>query len=127
MRWRWFIVLLLAGACHRSVENKAAPSPGGSALTGPGGGLDACGLDPAWGGALKSPLQLGRGDPLNPRGAARDFYDDGRYAEALACAARASALSPADPQAHSERGAALAALGHLEDAQLAYSRALALN
>jgi Flp pilus assembly protein TadD/predicted Zn-dependent protease with MMP-like domain len=72
-------------------------------------------------------MQVCRGDPLNPLGAARDFYDDGLYAEALACAARAAALSPADPQAHSERGAALAALGRLEDAQLAYSRALALN
>src|SRR5262249_45421487 len=73
------------------------------------------------------PLQLCKGDPQNPLGAARAFYDEGKYADALSCAARASALSPDDPQAHSERGAALAALGQFEDAQLAYSRALAIN
>src|SRR6266849_6032557 len=123
MRWRWFIVLLATGACQRS----PAISTPTAARTDPSAGLDACRLESPGADALQTPLQVCRGDPLNPLVAAREFYDDGLYAEALACAARASALSPTDPQAHSERGAALAALGQMQDAQLAYSRALALN
>lgn len=63
----------------------------------------------------------------NPLAAARAFYDKGQYEDALACAAQAAALMPDEPQAHSEKGAALAAVGLLEDAQMAYARALALN
>jgi Flp pilus assembly protein TadD/predicted Zn-dependent protease with MMP-like domain len=123
MRSRWLIVLLATGACQRSPAISAPTA----ARTEASAGLDACRLESPGADALQTPLQVCRGDPLNPLLAAREFYDDGLYAEALACAARASALSPTDPQAHSERGAALAALGQMEDAQLAYSRALALN
>jgi predicted Zn-dependent protease with MMP-like domain/Flp pilus assembly protein TadD len=123
MKWGWFIVLLGTGACQRS----PAGSTPNAARTESSAGLDACRSEAPGADALQTPLQVCRGDPLNPLVAAREFYDDGLYTEALACAARASALSPADPQAHSERGAALAALGQMQDAQLAYSRALALN
>ncbi len=63
----------------------------------------------------------------NPLGTARALYDKGNYDDALACAAQAAALMPDEPQVFSEKGAALAALGMLEEAQLAYAGALALN
>ncbi len=63
-------------------------------------------------------------DPLE---AARVYYDARRLEDALACAAQAAALEPDDPQTHSERGAALAALDRLDEAGLAYARALAID
>src|SRR5258708_5549278 len=123
MRWWWFIVLLAPGACQRS-PTISTPN---AARTEPSAGLNACRLESPGADALQTPLQVCRGDPLNPLIAAREFYDDGLYAEALACVARGSALSRAAPEAHSERGAALAALGQMQDAQWAYSGALALN
>jgi tetratricopeptide (TPR) repeat protein len=67
------------------------------------------------------------GARTNPLASARFLYDQGRYEEALACAAQASAVMPDEPQAHSEHGAALAALGMYDEARLAYAHALALN
>lgn len=73
-----------------------------------------------------APLEVCRseGEPLD---AARDAYDQGRFEEALSCAAQSVAFYPELPQAHSERGAALSALGRFDEAQLAYARALALQ
>jgi len=65
-----------------------------------------------------------RGDPLE---AARRSYDAGQFEEALSCAAQATAFFPENPQAHSERGAALSALGRFGEAQVAYARALAID
>jgi predicted Zn-dependent protease with MMP-like domain/Flp pilus assembly protein TadD len=59
--------------------------------------------------------------------AARDDYDHGRFEQALSCAADASAEHPRDPRTHSERAAALVALGRLDDAALAYAQALAID
>ncbi|MFN0062106.1 MAG: metallopeptidase family protein [Myxococcaceae bacterium] len=59
--------------------------------------------------------------------AARRYYEREEYVAALSCAAQATAQTPEDPQAHSERGAALAALGRTDEATLAYARALALD
>ncbi|HZA14874.1 MAG TPA: metallopeptidase family protein [Myxococcaceae bacterium] len=71
------------------------------------------------------PLDVCRtpGDPLD---AARHLYDARRFTEALSCAAQATAFFPDLPQAYSEKGAALAALGRIDEAALAYARALAL-
>ncbi len=46
---------------------------------------------------------------------------------ALACSARASADDPDSPDAHAERAADLVALGRYPEAQLAFTRALALD
>lgn len=73
------------------------------------------------------PLAVCHAEGLDPLSAARQDYDEGKYEPALSCASQAAALHPDDPQAHSERAAALTALGQLEDAQLAYARALALD
>ncbi len=74
-----------------------------------------------------TPLPVCKHDGRDPLDAARRYYDEGRYEAALSCAAQASAVTPDDPQAHSERGAALSALGRFDEAQLAYARALALD
>lgn len=59
--------------------------------------------------------------------AARAFYDEEKFEQALACSARACADSPDAADAHSERAADLVALGRYPDAQLAFARALALD
>src|SRR5687767_10345414 len=73
------------------------------------------------------PLPVCSAPDADPLDAARAFYDASRHEEALACAARASALFPDEPHAHSERAAALAALHRHDEAKLAYARALALD
>ena len=58
--------------------------------------------------------------------AARDF-DKARYEDALECAREATRTDPGSVAAHHFRGAALAELGHIEEARTAYARALALD
>jgi len=58
--------------------------------------------------------------------AARDF-EKGRFENALECAREASRLEPQSVAAHHFRGAALAELGHLDEARTAYARALVLD
>jgi Flp pilus assembly protein TadD len=58
--------------------------------------------------------------------AGRDF-EKGRYEDALECAREASRIDGNSVAAHHFRGAALAELGHVEDARTAYARALALD
>jgi tetratricopeptide (TPR) repeat protein len=62
-----------------------------------------------------------------PLDAARRYYDEERYEEALSCAAQAAALDPDSAEAHAERGMALGALGRVPEAQLAFARALAID
>jgi len=73
------------------------------------------------------PLPVCDARGLDALDAARAAYDAREYARALSCAAEASAQAPDEPDAHSERGAALSALGKFEEAKLAYARALALD
>ncbi len=73
--------------------------------------------------ALKS-CPTGAGTPLER---AVRAYDDGEFDDALACAAQAGTAEPSSPDAHSERAAALTALDRLDEARVAYARALALN
>ncbi len=54
-------------------------------------------------------------------------YDARDFDTALSCAVQAAAAQPDDPAAHSERAAALTALGKLEGARLAYARTLAID
>ena len=115
-----------------SVRAKAALLSGPSVPAPRHGSDDASAsssLDPARAPAPQAqahpPLEVCRtpGDPLE---AARHWYDARRFSEALSCAAQATAFFPDLPQAHSEKGAALSALGRYEEAALAYARALAL-
>jgi Flp pilus assembly protein TadD/predicted Zn-dependent protease with MMP-like domain len=58
--------------------------------------------------------------------ASRDF-EKGRYEDALECAREATRTDGTSVAAHHFRGAALAELGHIEEARTAYARALALD
>src|SRR5438876_10338100 len=58
--------------------------------------------------------------------AARDF-EGGRYDDALECAREATRTDGTSVAAHHFRGAALAELGHIDEARTAYARALALD
>src|SRR5205823_430850 len=58
--------------------------------------------------------------------ASRDF-EKGRFEDALECAREASRLESSSVAAHHFRGAALAELGHVEEARTAYARALAID
>jgi tetratricopeptide (TPR) repeat protein len=62
-----------------------------------------------------------------PLQAAQEFYDAGKFEQALSCAAQACALFPGDVLAHTEKGNALAALERFDEAKLAFARALALE
>jgi tetratricopeptide (TPR) repeat protein len=73
------------------------------------------------------PLAVCRADGAAPLDAARRYFDEGRFEQALSCAAQAAALEPDLAPAHAERGVALAALGREVEAQLAYARALAID
>ncbi len=128
---------LLLAACQRN-SSEPAPAASGSAsahTSAPAPVTDAPEVAPQE--AAASPLEasppavdalpvchaLG-GSPLD---AARRYYDEERYEEALSCAAQAAALDPDNAEAHAERGMALGALGRVPDAQLAFARALAIN
>ncbi|XXF81543.1 metallopeptidase family protein [Myxococcaceae bacterium GXIMD 01537] len=77
--------------------------------------------------ALVTPLAVCRAEGAEPLDAARRYHDDGRYEDALSCAAQAAALTPDLAAAHAERGMALAALDRVAEAQMAFARALAIN
>lgn len=62
-----------------------------------------------------------------PLEAAQNYFDAADFEQALSCAAQAAALTPNDALAHTERANALAALERLEEAKLAYARALAVD
>jgi tetratricopeptide (TPR) repeat protein len=122
-------LFLLLGACQRS---SSEPAPVASAL-------DA---GPASVPVTAAPAALGKPDASTPAvaalpvchdegnsplEAARRYYDGERYEEALSCAAKAAALEPDNAEAHAERGMALAALDRVPEAQMAFSRALAID
>jgi Flp pilus assembly protein TadD len=73
------------------------------------------------------PLAVCDARGVTPLVAARAAYRDEDWKRALSCSAEAAARNPDDPDAHSERAAALSALGKFDEARLAYARALALN
>jgi len=74
-----------------------------------------------------TPLAVCDTQSLSPLSAAQKYFDEGKFEAALSCASKAQAQTPDDPFAHSERAAALTALGRFEEAKLAYARALALD
>ncbi|HEX2568083.1 MAG TPA: tetratricopeptide repeat protein [Polyangia bacterium] len=58
---------------------------------------------------------------------AAERFDHGDYRVALACAEEAARLEPRSVEAHHDRAAALLELGRKEEAQAAFTRALALD
>jgi tetratricopeptide (TPR) repeat protein len=119
-------LLLLAGACTRKEPPPQAPAARGS-LVGPGGSR-----------ASGSPEKiLPRPAPCLPEGArttagalveaGRDALDGGQNERALACAEDAVRAAPRFVPALSLRAASFAALARLDDARLAWARALAVD
>lgn len=108
-----------------AVAGSGTPAPRPVADATPGGTAVERGRAPETHDPRHQPLEVceSPGDPLE---AARHLYDARRFPEALSCAAQATAFFPDLPHAHSEKGAALSALGRFDEAELAYARALAL-
>jgi Flp pilus assembly protein TadD len=123
--------LLLAAACARKEPPPPAPAARGSFITssGPRGGAG-----PA---AATAEKILPRPDPCLPEGvrvtavtlvaAGEEAFDAGESERALACAEDAVRLSPRLVRGLTLRAAALSALSRLEDARLAFARALAVD
>lgn len=133
-RW-WWCLCLGSLACRPSpsalpVSSEASPAPASPCAevsTRAEGSPPGAPRATAAVGVGVEPLPGCAAQGLDALSAARRYSDQERFAEALACAAQAAAQDPDDPVAHSERGAALVALGRFEPAQLAYARALALD
>jgi tetratricopeptide (TPR) repeat protein len=73
------------------------------------------------------PLKVCEAKGRLPLEAAREYFDQGHFEQALSCAAQAAALMPSDVLAHVERANALAALDRTDEARLAFARALAID
>src|SRR5215475_16143708 len=71
------------------------------------------------------------GDPPRPLEAlldrAAERYDHGDFPTSLVCAEEAARVEPRSVEAHHDRAAALQELGRLDDAESAFTRALALD
>jgi tetratricopeptide (TPR) repeat protein len=125
-RGSFALCLLFLGACQRtsSSSEQATPDAGPIVVVATRAVAEA---PPFVAAPAPGPLApcLARGVP--PLEAARDYFDEGRFHEALSCAAQACAFEPDAAAPHALRGGALAALGRTAEAQLAYARALAVE
>jgi tetratricopeptide (TPR) repeat protein len=115
--------LLLLGACQRTSPPSAPAIPDAGTV------VVSAPVAPATAPAapVPEPLPPCRARGSAPIDAALDYLDEGKYPEALSCAAQASALEPDSAAAHAARGEALAALNRVAEAQVAYARALAID
>ncbi|WP_171441324.1 metallopeptidase family protein [Myxococcus xanthus] len=125
---------LIIAACKRGPPAFEAPDascPAVTPLSAPGAGAPSASVRPAPppedATHRMRPLAVCRSDGAAPLDASRRYFEEGRFEEALSCAAQAAALEPDLAAAHAERGVALAALGREPEAQLAYARALAID
>lgn len=127
---------LLAPACRKQ-SALASPLPQKNAAVGSPSAAVAKPLDAPSADSRPQPQPpaapcvevAGGGEPSLPdllEQAGRDF-ERGRYEEALECAREATRTDQTSVAAHHFRGAALAELGHVEEARTAYSRALAID
>lgn len=125
-----FVIAALLACLRSSPPQAPAPAPAMPSRPPDGGGAQA---KPAY---LLAPGRAHDGtDALKPCPAGRGAlleravraYDEGNFDDALACAAQASVAVPSSADAHSERAAALTALNRLDEARVAYARALAVN
>ncbi|WP_224373013.1 metallopeptidase family protein [Hyalangium versicolor] len=124
-------VFLLLGACQRSSSEPprtASVLDAGVAAVAPvTASPPATQAKPDASTAAVTALSVCHSEGKSPLEAARHYYDDERYEEALSCAAQAAALEPDNAEAHAERGMALSALDRVPEAQMAFARALAID
>ena len=133
------LAFLSASACRRQAQ-AAQPAPAGpvqksSAVGGPAASV-AKPIDTA---EARRPVQQPPAAPCLDVPGGRDAslpdlleqaghdFEKGRYQDALECAREATRIDGNNVAAHHFRGAALAELGHVEEARTAYARALALD
>lgn len=118
---RHLVILLLLGACRPS-----PPAPASEEATEPRAQLATPSNEKHDHRHVPMPIAPCHAPDGDYLGRAIASYDIGDFDGALSCAVQAAAANPDDPDAHSERAAALTALGKLEEARLAYARALAI-
>ena len=132
MRQAASLALLLVLACTKVPAGGQADAavcecaPAAAAPAGPPA-LKNLRSEPTAAGQHVTPLKVCEARGRLPLEAAREYFDQGRFEQALSCAAQASALMPSDVLAHVERANALAALDRTDEARLAYARALAVD
>jgi tetratricopeptide (TPR) repeat protein len=119
-------LLLLLGACQRS-SSEPAPAQPVAAPAHTSVPTPAAPAKPEAATPAITALAVCRAEGATPLEAARRYYDERRFEEALSCAAQAAALYPDLADAHAERGVALAALDRVPEAQMAFARALAVD
>jgi tetratricopeptide (TPR) repeat protein len=134
-----FAALAASPACKKhppaAAPSAASPPQKSTALGGAPAAATAKAADASEGRARPLPppapcVEMAGGrDPGLPdllEQAGRDF-EKGRYENALECAREASRVDGTSVAAHHFRGAALAEMGHIEEARTAYARALAID
>lgn len=84
-------------------------------------------LEPTVSAPHVEPLEPCEAHDRLPIDAARAYYDEEKYSQALACAAQAAALFPGNVLAHTEKGNAQVMLGRFDEAKQAFARALAVD
>lgn len=131
MKRIWLIVSLSLSACVCSTPAAVADAgvcvcPAPVAVV-PDAVKPAGRQEPTTGSPHVHPLAVCPSDGKLPLDVAQEAYDNGEYEKALSCAAQAAALTPGDVVAHTERANALAQLKRLDEATLAYARALAID
>ncbi len=114
--------------------NCAAPAPGGATPTGGTAtpspsplAVKPAKVEPTSSAPHVQPLQPCEARDRLPIDAARAYYDEEKYEQALACAAQAGALFPGNVLAHTEKGNALVMLGRFDEAKQSFARALATD
>ena len=134
------LALVAASACHRQAAvappAPAAPVQKSAAIGGPAASV-AKPLDAS--PEARRPIQQPPAAPCLDVPGGRDAslpdlleqaghdFEKSRYEDALECAREATRIDGNSVAAHHFRGAALAELGHVEEARTAYARALALD
>lgn len=132
MRYMRRIALAVTALCLTSPGCKRASAPPPPAET------ERAAMRPAPAHEPQAPRALRRcfdedasGDPPRPLDAlldrAAERYDHGDFATSLVCAEEAARVEPRSVEAHHDRAAALQELGRLDEAEGAFTRALALD
>jgi tetratricopeptide (TPR) repeat protein len=119
---------LVTPACHRAAPKPAPESSERSAMR----ATEKPAHEPAPVRALKRCFDEDlSGDPPRPLDAlldrAAERYDHGDFVASLTCAEEAARVEPRSVEAHHDRAAALQELARLDEAEAAFTRALALD
>ena len=125
----WFA--LASSGCRRQQTASIAPDAGAPltelAVTEPVAPKPPSRHEPTTAAPHAEALPVCQAKGRLPLDAARGYSESGDFEQALSCASQASALTPNEALAHTERANAFVALERFEEAKLAYARALAVD